>query len=215
MITEKREDGRPTVILLNGSPHRSGTTARALREVEGALISEGVECKSIWIGASSVGGCTACGGCRRSGRCVLNDVACRVADMLEAADGIVIGSPVYYASPNGSLLGVLDRVFYSSGFDKWMKVGASVAVARRGGTSTTFDVINKYFTISGMPVASSQYWNQLHGSSAAEAEGDPEGLQTLRVLGRNMAYLIKCIRLGKEQLPRPTSEERIKTGFIR
>ena len=205
----------PKVILVNGSPHEHGTTARALTEIEAALADEGVAFQRIWIGRENKGGCTACGGCRKGGGCVMKDVANEISEALENADGIVIASPVYYASPNGSLLGVLDRVFYSSRFDKWMKVGASVAVARRGGTTATFDALNKYFTISEMPIVSSRYWNQLHGSCAEDAERDLEGLHTMRLLGRNMAHLIKCIRLGRDQLSRPCPEEKVYTNFIR
>ena len=208
------DSGAPRVILVNGSPHENGTTARALTEIETALAAEGVEYRRIWIGKAPRGGCTACGGCRGTGRCVLGDVACEIAEALEGADGIVVASPVYYASPNGSLLGVLDRAFYSSRYDKWMKVGASVAVARRGGTTATFDALNKYFTISEMPIVSSRYWNQVHGASAADAERDLEGLHTMRLLGRNMAHLIRCIRLGNEQLTRPEREAKIYTNFI-
>ena len=210
-----KKEEMPSVVLINGSPHENGNTARAITEIESALYDEGVLTKRIWIGKMTKGGCIACGGCKKSGKCSFGDVACDIADALERSDGIVVASPVYYASPNGSLIGILDRVFHSAKFDKWMKVGASVAVARRGGTSTTFDVINKYFTISEMPVASSVYWNQIHGASIGDAEEDLEGLQTLRVLGRNMAYLVKCIRLGGEQLSRPTVEDKIRTSFIR
>ena len=214
-MTDERNFGTPTVVLVNGSPHEHGTTARALSEIEATLRDEGVAVQRIWIGRDPKGGCTACGGCRQGGGCVMNDVANEIANALRDADGIVLASPVYYASPNGTFLGVLDRVFYSSRFDKWMKVGASVAVARRGGTTATFDALNKYFTISEMPIVSSRYWNQLHGANAEDAERDLEGLHTMRLLGRNMAHLIKCIRLGREQLPRPKVEEKVYTNFIR
>ena len=214
-MTDERNFGTPTVVLVNGRPNENGTTARALSEIEATLRDEGVAVQRIWIGREPKGGCIACGGCRKGGGCAMNDVANEIANALRDADGIVLASPVYYASPNGTFLGVLDRVFYSSRFDKWMKVGASVAVARRGGTTATFDALNKYFTISEMPIVSSRYWNQLHGANAEDAERDLEGLHTMRLLGRNMAHLIKCIRLGREQLPRPKVEEKVYTNFIR
>ena len=204
---------QPSVVLVNGSPHESGTCRRAISEVERALVSDGIECRNIWIGPRPVGGCVACGGCAKSGRCVMGDVACEIAEGLRLADGILIASPVYYAAPNASLLGALDRAFYSGKYDKWMKVGASVAVARRAGITASLDVLNKYFGISGMPIVSSVYWNGLHGANPEAGEYDLEGLQALRALGRNMAYLIKCIRLGNGKLPRPITEEKVKTSI--
>ena len=209
------ESKAPKVVLINGSPHKNGTTDRALSELQATLESEGIECVKIWIGAKVVGGCIACGSCRRNGKCFQEDAVNAIAEEFRDADGLVVGSPVYYASPNGGLLGVMDRLFYSSPFDKTMKVGASVAVARRGGCTATFDVLNKYFTISGMPIASSSYWNQVHGAVAEDAEEDKEGLQTMRNLGHNMAFLIKSIRLGKEALPFPVKENGSKTNFIK
>lgn len=203
------------VILLNGSPHKDGTTHRALKEVADTLIGEGINAEIIHVGHLSVRGCTGCYACSKLGKCVHNDIVNELADKLRDADGLVIGSPVYYASPNGGFLALLDRLFYSSRFDKSMKVGASVVAARRGGCTASFDVLNKYFTISEMPIVSSRYWNQVHGGNKEDAECDLEGLHTMRTLGRNMALLIKCIRLGKEQLPERTKESKVYTNFIR
>ncbi len=203
------------VILLLGSPHKDGTTYTALREVAGALEECGIETEIIHIGSEHVG-CRACGGCKALGRCVIDDGVAEVSKKLDEADGIVIGSPVYYASPNGGFMAFLDRLFYSSKrYSLNMKVGAAVVAARRGGLSATFDALNKYFTISGMPVASANYWNQIHGKCASDAEEDLEGLQTMRTLGRNMAYLIRAIKLAKETIPMPEAEDKIYTNFIR
>lgn len=203
------------VLLLNGSPRPEGNTAFALREVQKQLEVNGIETELVQVGNQAVRGCMACGYCYQNGKCVFDDVVNRLAPKFEAADGLVVGSPVYYASANATLTAVLDRLFYSTGFDKTMKVGAAVAVARRGGTSATFDQLNKYFTISGMPVAGSQYWNSVHGLAAGEAAQDGEGLQTMRTLANNMAFLIKSIALGKEQFGLPGKEPRISTHFIR
>ncbi len=208
-------DIRPTVLLLNGSPHKEGTTYRALKEVTDTLEGEGVTAEIIHVGHLTVKGCSGCYACGKLKKCVHEDIVNEIADKLREADGIVLGSPVYYASPNGAFLALLDRLFYSSRFDKSMKVGASVVCARRGGLTASFDVLNKYFTISEMPIVSSKYWNQLHGNSAEESEGDLEGLQTMRTLARNMAFLIKSIRLGKEQLPPVEKEKKIYSNFIR
>lgn len=201
-------------LLINGSPHKNGTTKRALEEVKKPLLREGFDCKIYDIEGETVG-CKACGFCKKAGKCIIDDGVNQVLPLFEAADVLIIGSPVYYASPNGSLIAFLDRLFHSANFDKRMKVGAAVVAARRGGLSATFDVINKYFTISGMPVASSCYWNQIHGTSAKEAEGDLEGIMTLRELGKNAAFLAKSIRLGKETFGLPRQENVIKTNFIR
>ena len=201
-------------LIINGSPHKSGTTMRALEEVKKPLLREGFDCEIYHI-ESGTSGCRACGFCKKAGRCVIDDGVNRVLPLFEAADVLIIGSPVYYASPNGSLIAFLDRLFHSAKFDKRMKVGAAVVAARRGGLSATFDVINKYFTISGMPVASSCYWNQIHGTSAAEAEEDLEGLLTLRELGENIAFLAKSIKLGREKFDLPKRENEIKTNFVR
>ena len=203
------------VLILNGSPRTEGNTAIALNEVARTLNGEGIETITLNIGKESIRGCLACNWCREHGKCVIDDKTNEVAQLFEQADGLVIGSPVYYASANGTLISLLDRIFHGTKFDKTMKVGASVAVARRGGCSSTFDQLNKYFTISGMPVASSQYWNQVHGLAPGDALKDEEGLQTMRTLARNMAFLIKSIALGKEKYGLPKKEDPVSTHFIR
>ena len=203
------------VLMLNGSPHANGNTAVALREMEEVFRANGVAVETVRIGDQAVRGCAACGGCYRLGKCVFDDVVNEIAPKFEAADGLIAASPVYYASANATLVACLDRLFYSSSFDKTMKVGASIACARRGGCSATFDELNKYFTISGMPVASSQYWNSIHGCTPGEAEQDGEGRQTMRTLARNMTFLMKSIALGKEQFGLPEKETRVSTNFIR
>ena len=203
------------VLLINGSPHSEGNTAIALKEMAAVFEKNGIETEMIQVGNQAIRGCVACGGCGAKGACVFDDIVNEVAPKFEAADGLVIGSPVYYASANGTLISFLDRLFYSSGFDKTMKVGASVTIARRGGCSATFDELNKYFTISGMPVASGNYWNSVHGRVPGEAAQDQEGLQTMRVLANNMSFLIKSIALGKETFGLPEKEEKIATHFIR
>ena len=203
------------VLIINGSPHASGNTAVAVRELEKVFAEEGVETETIQIGKEAIRGCVACNSCAKTGRCVFDDAVNAAAKKFEEADGLVVASPVYYASPNGTVESFLDRLFYSTGFDKTMKVGASVAVARRGGTSATFDALNKYFTISGMPVASSYYWNSVHGRAPGEAEQDGEGLYTMRMLARNMAFLMKSIALGREHFGLPEQEEHVYTHFIR
>jgi multimeric flavodoxin WrbA len=203
------------VLLINGSPRANGNTAAALAEMEKVFAREGIEAEIVQVGHQNIRGCIACGHCYKNGKCVFDDEVNALASKFEAADGLVIASPVYYASPNATLIAALDRLFYSTRFDKRMKVGASVAVARRGGCSATFDVLNKYFTISGMPVASSQYWNSVHGGRPGEAEKDEEGMQTVRTLARNMAFLMKSIALGKEQFGLPEREAPKVTNFIR
>lgn len=203
------------VLLINGSPHANGCTATALREVEKTLNENGVDTELIQVGHLDVRGCTACGYCYKEGKCVFNDVVNEVAEKFKEADGIVLGSPVYYASANATLTAFADRLFYSSRYDKTMKVGAAVVSARRGGNTATFDQLNKYFTISSMPVVSSQYWNQVHGNNAEQVVQDLEGMQIMRTLGRNMAFLIKSIQLGKEQFGLPEKEPRVGTNFIR
>ena len=203
------------VLLINGSPRTSGNTAVALREMEKVFAQEGVATETMQIGGEAIRGCIACGACAKNGRCVFDDAVNLAAPKFEAADGLVVASPVYYASPNGTVESFLDRLFQVSRFDKTMKVGASVAVARRGGCSATFDALNKYFTISGMPLASSQYWNSVHGLTPGEAEQDAEGLQTMRTLARNMTFLMKSIALGKERYGLPEKEPRVATHFIR
>ena len=202
------------VVLLNGSPHTHGCTARALEEVAKTLRNEGIETELIQIGKDAVHGCISCGYCSTHDGCVFNtDKVNEVAAKFETADGLVIGSPVYYASPNGTASSFMDRLFYSTGFSKQMKVGASVVSCRRGGNTSAFDVLNKYFTISGMPVVSSTYWNQVHGFSAEDVEKDLEGLQTMRNLGRNMAFLIRAIAAEKEKSSLPEAEHSAFTSF--
>ena len=205
------------VLLINGSPHAKGSTYTALNEVAVTLEKEGIETELIHVGHQAIRGCIACGKCREIGHCIFDDAVNEVAEKFKDADGLVVGSPVYYASANATLVALLDRVFYSSArqFDKTMKVGASVVSARRGGNTATFDELNKYFTISGMPVVSSQYWNQIHGNNAEDALKDAEGLQTMRTLGRNMAFLMKSIALGKEAYGLPETEAKVATNFIR
>ena len=203
------------VLLLNGSPHGKGNTALALDEMVKVFEKEGIETEVVLAGNKAIRGCIGCGKCSELGRCVFDDLVNEVAPKFEAADGLVVASPVYYASANATLIALLDRLFYSTSFDKTMKVGASVVVARRGGCSATFDELNKYFTICGMPVASSQYWNSVHGRTPGEAAQDAEGLQTMRVLARNMAFLMKSIALGKEAFGLPETEPWVATHFIR
>ena len=203
------------VLMLNGSPHAQGNTALALREMEKIFTECGIEVETVHVGNQAIRGCIACGYCFKNGKCVVDDAVNEIAPKFAACDGLVVASPVYYASANSTLTALLDRLFYSTGFDKTMKVGASVSVARRGGCSATFDQLNKYFTISGMPVASSQYWNSVHGGRPGEAEADAEGLQTMRTLARNMAFLMKSIALGKEKYGMPEKEKRQSTNFIR
>ena len=202
------------VLMINGSPRAEGNTALALREMERVFAEQGIQVETVQIGGQAIRGCVACNGCAKLGKCVYDDIVNELAVKFEKADGLVVASPVYYASANATLIACLDRLFYSSHFDKTMKVGASVVCARRGGCSATFDELNKYFTISGMPVASSQYWNSVHGRIPGEAEGDGEGRQTMRTLARNMAFLMKSIALGKEQFGLPEKEERISTNFM-
>ena len=203
------------VLMINGSPRINGNTTIALNEMLKVFEKEGVDAEVVQIGNKDIRGCIACGSCFEKGKCVFNDIVNELAPKFEAADGLVVATPVYYASANATLIACLDRLFYSTHFDKTMKVGASVAVARRGGCSATFDELNKYFTICGMPVASSQYWNSVHGREKGQAEQDAEGLQTMRVLARNMTFLMKSIALGKEKYGLPETEEWQPTHFIR
>ena len=203
------------VLMLNGSPRPEGNTSIALREMEQVFQGSGVETELIQVGNRDIRGCVACGGCAKLGRCVFDDIVNELAPKFQHSDGLVVGSPVYYASANATLVALLTRLFYSTPFDKTMKVGASVVVARRGGLSATFDELNKFFTISGMPVASSQYWNSVHGRLPGEAAQDAEGLQTMRVLARNMTFLMKSIALGREKYGLPEKEPRQSTNFIR
>ena len=203
------------VLIINGSPRMNGNTTIAVNEMDKVFEAEGVSTEVVQIGNKDVRGCIACGSCFSKGKCVFDDVVNELAPKFEAADGLVVATPVYYASANATLIACLDRLFYSTHFDKTMKVGASVAVARRGGCSATFDELNKYFTICNMPIASSQYWNSVHGREQGQAGQDLEGLQTMRVLARNMTFLMKSIALGKEQFGLPEKEEWQPTHFIR
>ena len=203
------------VLILNGSPRANGNTSIAVNELAKIFAEEEIETEIIQLGNKDIRGCIACGSCFKNGKCVFDDMVNELAPKFEAADGLVVASPVYYASANATLIAALDRLFYSTHFDKTMKVGASVVVARRGGCSATFDELNKYFTICGMPVASSQYWNCVHGREKGEAELDAEGLQTMRTLARNMSFLMKSIALGKEKFGLPQKEEWQPTHFIR
>lgn len=203
------------VLLINGSPRKDGNTAIALNEMIKVFEKEGIETEIMHIGHKDIRGCIACGKCRQLGKCVFDDIVAEAGEKLAQADGLVVGSPVYYASANGTVTSFMDRLFYSNRSDLRMKVGASVAVARRGGQTTTFDQLNKYFTISGMPVASGQYWNGVHGSLPGEAGQDSEGLQQMRTLAANMAFLMKSIALGKEKYGLPEREAPERMNFIR
>jgi multimeric flavodoxin WrbA len=203
------------VLMLNGSPHKSGNTAIALREMEQIFRAEGIETETVQVGGQMIRGCIACGACAKKGKCVFDDLVNETAEKFEACDGLVIASPVYYAAPNATLTAFLTRLFYSARFDKTMKVGASVVCARRGGTTAAYDELNKFFAISGMPIASGQYWNGIHGSAPGEAAQDEEGLQMMRTLARNMAFLVKSIALGKAQYGLPEKEPFLRTNFIR
>lgn len=208
------------VIMINGSPHKDGSTATALDEVKKVLESNDVETKRYDIGTKAMQGCIACGYCKKpenTGCVFKDDMVNEIINDLDNINGIVIGSPVYYASANGSVVSMLDRLFYAGGERFYNKVGASVVVARRAGLTATFDELNKYFTIANMPVISSQYWNQVHGHNGEEVKQDLEGMQTMRRLGKNMAWLMKCIEAGKKanlELPK-LDEERVYTNFIR
>lgn len=203
------------VLLINGSPHAKGNTYVALHEMEKVFSQEGVETVLLHVGGKSIRGCIACRACAKTGKCVFDDAVNELAPKFEACDGMVVGSPVYYASANATLIAFLTRLFFSTHFDKTMKVGAAVAAARRGGLSSTFDELNKFFTISGMPVASGQYWNSIHGREPGEAEQDTEGLQGMRTLARNMTFLMKSIALGKEAYGLPEKEALRPMNFIR
>ena len=201
------------VLLINGSPRANGCTARALKEIADTLHGEGIETELVQVGNLNLRGCVACGFCGKNGRCVVNDKVNEVAPLFEQADGLIVGSPVYYGSPNGTLLSFLDRLFYSTSFSKQMKIGAAVVSCRRGGNTASFDVLNKYFTISSMPVVSSTYWNQVHGFTAEDVEKDLEGLQTMRNLARNAAFLIRAIAAEKEKNGLPEREHSTFTSF--
>ncbi len=203
------------VLMINGSPRKNGNTSIALGEMERIFQEEGIQVETVQLGAQDIRGCIACLSCKKKGRCVFDDLVNQIAPQFEAADGLVIATPVYFASANGSLISFIDRLFYSTLFDKTMKVGAAVAVARRGGVSATYDELNKYFAISGMPIATGQYWNAVYGAAPGESAQDGEGMQTMRTLARNMAFLMKSIALGKERFGVPEREEFQRTNFIR
>ena len=203
------------VLMINGSPREGGNTFQALDEMRKVFEKNGIEAEIFNIGREPITGCRACGACAKLGKCVIDDAVNVIAEKLEAADGFVIGTPVYYGSANGTLISLLDRLFFSIQADLTMKVGASVAVARRGGCSATFDELNKYFTIKGMPLASSEYWNMVYGQRRGEAQQDAEGMRTMRVLAENMSFLIKSIALGKEKYGLPEKEDRVFTNFVR
>lgn len=203
------------VLMINGSPRKNGNTSIALQEMEKIFQEEGIQVETVQVGNQDLRGCIACNTCAKNGKCVFDDLVNETAPKFEAADGLEIASPVYYASANGTLISFIDRLFYSTPFDKTMKVGAAVAVARRGGVSATYDELNKYFAISGMPIATSQYWNAVYGREKGEASEDAEGMQTMRTLARNMSFLMKSIQLGKEQLGLPQREPAQRTNFIR
>ena len=204
------------VLMLNGSPHENGNTTLALREMMPIFEEAGIEVDYVQVGQLTIKGCTGCAACFKLGKCVQDDIVNVVSEKFKECDGMIVASPVYYASANGTLVSFLDRLFYSSRFDKTMKVGAALAVARRGGTTATYDELNKYFSIAGMPIASGQYWNILHGRDEGEAALDGEGMQNLRTLARNMVFLMRSIALGKEAYGLPPKEEpKIATNFIR
>lgn len=203
------------VLILNGSPHSTGTTSRAIKELTDTFNSLNVEVEVLQVGNKDIRGCIGCYQCYKLKKCVFDDIVNEVGEKLKEVDGLILASPVYYASPNATLLALCDRLFYSSRVDKRMKVGASVCIARRGGITSAFDVLNKYFTISGMPIASGQYWNGVHGNGFDEAEQDIEGMQQMRTLARNMTFLMKSIALGKEEFGLPEREKTTFTNFIR
>ena len=203
------------VLMINGSPRKESNAQVMLDEMAGIFEQEGIEVECLCVGQETVRGCVACGGCGKLGKCVFDDIVNEIGAKFEQADGLVIASPVYYASANGTLISILDRLFYSSSFDKTMKVGAAVACARRGGITATWDELNKYFGISGMPIATGQYWNGAHGRLGGEASQDAEGMQQMRTLARNMVFLMKSIALGREQFGLPEREAGVMTNFIR
>ncbi len=203
------------VLMLNGSPRESGNIALAFHEMEKVFEDSGVEYENILLGRTDIRGCIACETCRKNGKCVFNDIVNELSAKFEEADGLVIGSPVYYGSANGTLMSALQRMFYSTHFDKSLKVGASVVSARRSGCTATFDELNKFFTLSNMPVATSQYWNNIYGWEPGEGKVDDEGMQVMRVLARNMVFLMKSIKLGKQEIGLPDTEPRVWTNFTR
>lgn len=203
------------VLLINGSPHSNGTTAAALEEVAQGLRAEGIETETVQVGHLAIRGCSGCGGCFKIGKCVYDDEVNEIKEKFREADGLIVGSPVHYAAPSGAVICFLDRLFYTSRFEKRDKVGAAVVCARRGGCTAAFDVLNKYFSISGMPIATSTYWNQVHGGCAEDAALDEEGMQCMRNLARNTAFLMRSIAIGKEKVGLPEVERTYRTNFIR
>lgn len=203
------------VLMVNGSPHANGNTAVALSEMEKVFAAKGIEAEMVHVGNKDIRGCISCLSCRKNGKCVFDDLVNETAKKFEEADGLVVGVPVYYGSANATLVAFLQRLFYSTGFDKTMKVGAAVAVARRGGLTATYDELNKFFGISGMPIASGQYWNGVHGQKPGEARQDAEGLQQMRTLADNMVFLMKSIALGKKEFGLPEKEEFVRMNFVR
>ncbi|MBP3521825.1 MAG: flavodoxin family protein [Oscillospiraceae bacterium] len=202
------------VLMINGSPRPNGNTARALQEMETVFAQEGIETEIVHVGNKDIRGCIGCRKCKETGKCVFDDLVNETAHKFEACDGLVVGSPVYYASANATLVAFLQRLFFSTHFDKTMKVGAAVASARRGGLTATYDELNKFFGIAGMPIAGGQYWNGVHGSAPGEAAEDTEGMQQMRTLARNMAFLMQSIALGKEKYGLPEKEKLTFTNFI-
>lgn len=203
-------------LLINGSPRPKGCTYTALTELKSTLELENIETELLHVGNKNIRGCIACRKCHTTGKCVFDDIVNEIAPKLKEADAFVIGAPVYFASPAGGAISFMDRLFFSTlGTDKTMKVGAAVVTCRRGGNTSTFDVLNKYFTMTGMPVVSSQYWNMVYGGSAEEVLQDKEGLQTMRTLGKNMAFMMKSIQLGKERFGLPQKEPQVFTNFHR
>lgn len=204
------------VLLINGSPHADGCTRAALDEVAAELTRCGVESEIMHVGASAISGCTACGGCRKNAHCVIDDGVNMAIDKMRECDGLIVGSPVHYASPAGALVSFLDRMFFAGASEFTHKPGAAVASARRAGTTATLDMLNKYFTISQMPIVSSTYWNIVHGAQSSDVAQDAEGLQTMRNLGRNMAWLLNCIEAGRAAgFPAPVADKSSRTNFIR
>lgn len=203
------------VLMINGSPRSNGNTATALGEMEKIFTQEGILTETVHVGGKDIRGCIGCRKCRSAGKCVFDDLVNETAPKFEVCDGLVVGSPVYYASANATLVAFLTRLFYSTSFDKTMKVGASVVAARRGGLSAAYDELNKFFGISGMPIASGQYWNSIHGAAPGEAAQDQEGLQGMRTLARNMIFLMRGVALAKEKYGLPEREPATFTNFIR
>ena len=204
------------VLLINGSPHREGCTHTALAEIAAELKRQGVDSAEFWIGPAPQGGCLGCGGCAKTGRCVQKDKVNEALELLADADGFIVGSPVHYAAASGSVTGFLDRLFYAGGAALRYKPAAVVVSARRAGTTAALDQLNKYFTINQMPVVSSQYWNMVHGNTPDQVRQDAEGLQVMRQLARNMAWMLRCIQAGKAAgVPLPENEEKVRTNFIR